>query len=69
MKFSRKGDGSQIKRCEDDHWADAARLFGIQEKELQELCCTKVIMTPGKGDSGRIVIEVNELDAKINRDT
>ena len=42
-------------------------MFGINIDSLYELCCTRVINTPGKAE--RIVIEVDKNGAYINRDT
>ena len=67
VKFQQKGDGSEIKKTENKHYKYCSDLFGISQEELFQLCCTRVINTPGKTE--RIVIEVDPEDAKVNRDT
>jgi myosin heavy subunit len=68
LLFVEKGDGSAMDPSTDLHHTDSAELFGISKERLQELCCTQSIKQPGKEDE-KIVIEVDKMTAKVNRDT
>ena len=67
VKFQKKKDGSDIRKKDDEHYKYCSDLFGISIEELYQLCCTRVINTPGRGE--RIVMEVDVDGAKVNKDT